>query len=47
MEPKSNFGKVDPKTMYLVNSEVYLGKQTPGGDKGLGEQVSNFSDNFL
>ena len=33
--------------MYLVNSEAYLGKQTPESDKGLGEQVSKFLSKFI
>lgn len=33
------FDLVDPKTMYLVDCEVYLGKQNTDEDKNLGQRV--------
>jgi hypothetical protein len=33
------FCAVDPKTMYLVNSSIYLGKSDSSGDKNLGEKI--------
>jgi hypothetical protein len=41
------FCAVDPKTMYLVNSSVYLGKQSSKSETGLGEQVIMFFCSLL